>query len=248
MQDYHKKHPFGGICMWLFRRRQEKNENEDVQNQENIVNFDVSILRQNNITRLSLDERWTKLFLSIKMSPEIEKAEKEMNELIKREAMLKNEQENLEPAKRKLMGEIMSLTQEAFDKDNDEAKKRLAECKKEIEKINKRMNDVLEDIEKVEQELKEANLKLLNDSMGYIFATLKKNRDRAEEIARELIELEQRQAQLKNELEAISMDWTNYAKEVTELIGTDQVKLLEEKFGLEGFKYETSDTSADEDD
>ena len=43
------------------------------------------------------------------MPPEIQKAEEEMNELIK-EAMLKNEQDNLEPQKRKCMNKIMSLT------------------------------------------------------------------------------------------------------------------------------------------
>ena len=44
-------------------------ENSDVQ-------FDPSVLRQNNITRLSIDKRWTKLFVTIKMSPELEQAEK----------------------------------------------------------------------------------------------------------------------------------------------------------------------------
>lgn len=233
--------------MLIFKRKPNRNKPEEGQDQVNTVNFDFSILRKNNITRLSIDERWTKLFLSIKMSPEIEQAEKEMNELIKREAMLKNEQESLEPEKKKLMGEIMSLTEEAFDKNNEDAKKRLVDCKKKIEKINKRMNEVVEDIEKVENELKDSNLKLLNDSMAYIFSTLKKNKDRAQDIVTELNMLEQRQIQLKQELETISMDWTNYAKDITELIGTDMVKCLEEEYGLEGLKYEASDTSANED-
>ncbi len=58
--------------------------------------LDKSVLRQNNITRLTIDERWTKLFSGLPMSPAIERMQNEMNELIKQEAMLRHEQESLE--------------------------------------------------------------------------------------------------------------------------------------------------------
>lgn len=210
------------------------------------VNFEPSVLRQNNITRLSIDERWTKLFVTIKISPDLDKAEKEMGELIKNEAMLKNEQENLEPQKRKIMNEIMNLTQEAFENDNGAAKKKLAECKKEIEKINTRINDVLGNIEEFDEKLKAANLELLEDSITYIFSTLKINMGRASDIRNELQTLEQREKALREELETISVDWTKYALDLTELIGSDEVKRLESGFGLEEYKNETVDTSTDE--
>lgn len=220
-----------------------KDKNQDKQAS---VTFDTSILRKNDITRLSIDERWTKLFVAIKMPPEIEEAEKEMNELIKKEAMLKSEQDNLEPQKRKCMNEIMNLTKEAFENENDEAKQRLKECKKEIEKINDRMNNVIEDIENLSDRLKQANLELLNTSINYIFSTLKANNERALEIKRELAQIEERKKLLNEELETISVDWTNYATDLTELIGTDPVREFEEVYKLEGLKDEAVDTSADE--
>lgn len=210
--------------------------------------FDPSILRKNNITRLSIDERWTKLFVNIKMNSEIEMAEKNMNELIKKEAMLLKEQESLEPRKRKLMKEIMSLTEEAFEKDNKEAKERLKQCRKEIEKINKRMDEILEEIEDLDDELKQANLELLQNSVTYIFKTLKANRDRAQDIINELNELKQRELFLTRELKSISFDWIKYAVDLTELIGVDEVKRLEDKFGSEELKDETDNTPANEDD
>ncbi|MCX7772059.1 MAG: hypothetical protein N2376_02985, partial [Clostridia bacterium] len=166
---------------------------------------------------------------------------------IKQEAMLRNEQDNLEPKKRRCMNEIISLTKEAFENNNDEAKSRLTEYKKEIEKINARMNDILEDIEKFDDTLKEANLKLLEDSTNYIFATLKANKDRAKEIQDELLALEQKEKALREELDTIKIDWTQYAVDLTELLGSDQVKSLEEKYGLEGLRNEAFDTSTDED-
>lgn len=234
--------------MQLFKRKQKKNSqaNEPVESFNPNLTFDSSVLRKNSITRLSIDERWTKLFVTIKMPPEIQKAEEEMNELIKKEAMLKNEQDNLEPQKRKCMNKIMSLIKEAFENDNETAKQKLKECKKEIERINDRIDNVLEDIEKLEDEMREANLELLNKSINYIFSTLKTNNERALEIKKELAEIEERKKLLGEELESISLDWTNYAVDLTELIGTDPVKEFEEVYKLEGLKDEAVDTSADE--
>lgn len=237
--------------MWFFKRKPAVNteavEMKADKGKEacSDVNFEPSVLRQNNITRLSIDERWTKLFVTVKMNNDIELAEKEMNELIKKEAMLKNEQENLEPKKRKCMNDIMNLTKEAFENDNGDAKDKLKECKKEIEKINSRINNVFEDIEKIEEELKTANLKLLEGSLAYIFSTLRSNMDRANDIKAELAAIEEKKISLNEELETISVDWTKYATDLTELIGTDQVKRLESDFGLEGLKDETSDTTTD---
>lgn len=234
--------------MLLFRRKYKAGSHMKepaVGSNVNVI-FDSSILRKNDISRLSIDERWTKLFVNIKITPELEEAEKEMNELIKEEAMLKNEQDNLEPQKRKCMNQIMSLTKEAFDDDNDTAKQKLKECKKEIEKINNRINNILEDVEKIEERLRESNLHLLNNSINYIFSTLKTNNERALEIKKELSQIEERKKLLGEELEAITLDWTQYAIDLTELIGTDPVKEFEEAYKLEGLKDEAVDTSADE--
>ena len=219
--------------MWLFRRKPDTRVKGRIQKEDGHsgVKFEPTVLRKNNITRLSIDERWTKLFVTIKISPELDRAEKEMGELIKREAMLKNEQENLEPQKRRLMNEIMNLTKEAFDDNSDEAKSRLSDCKSKIEKINVRINNILEDIEKLNDGFKTANLKLLEDSMTYIFSTLKAGKDRASSIQNELQALEQREKELKEEFKTISVDWTKYALDITELIGPDEVKKLETEFG-----------------
>jgi chromosome segregation ATPase len=212
------------------------------------INLDMAILRQNNITRLTIDERWTKLFVGVPLCPELAKAQDEMNELIKKEAMLKNEQDSLEPAKKKCMNLIIGLTKEAFENNSDKAKSRLKECRKEIERINDRMNRILEDIEKTNDQLKEANVKLLNDTVRYIFTTLKNNKDRANAINEELAALAAREAELKTELESISLDWTSYAVNLTELLGADLVKRLEEEYGLGDLKNETDNSGTDEKD
>jgi len=75
---------------------------------------------------------------------------------------------------------------------------------------------------------------------------LKTNNERALEIKEELAEMEEKKKLLGEELETISLDWTQYAVDLTELIGTDPVKEFEEAYKLEGLKDEAVDTSADE--
>lgn len=209
--------------------------------------IDKSILRQNNISRLTIDERWTKLFSNLPMSPIIEKLQNEMNELIKKEAMLKQEQENLDPNKKMLMKKIISLIKDAFEENDDSAKSELKKCRKNIEKINERMDKIFEDIEKTHDELREANVRLLNETVEYIFSTLKGNKERAETITRELKLIRQRENALKEELDSINLDWTSFAVHFTELLGIDLVKRLESQYGLEGLKNETDNSGADAD-
>lgn len=205
--------------------------------------LDKSVLRQNNITRLTIDERWTKLFSGLPMSPAIERMQNEMNELIKQEAMLRHEQESLEPNKRRIMKKIISLTRDAFEENDDEAKSELKKCRKEIERINDRMDIILEDIERTNDELREANIRLLNETVHHVFPTLRNNKERAEAITKELERIRQRENELKEELESINLDWTSFAVNFTELIGSDHVKRLEGQFELEGLKKDEADNS-----
>lgn len=231
--------------MALFRKRSKSGK--AVENPEGEAHnyIDMAMLRQNNITRLTIDERWTKLFANLPMSPAIEKARNEMNELIKKEAMLLKEQENLEPNKKRIMNKIMSLTKEAFEDNNNAAKSELKECRKEIERINDRMEKILEDIERINAALREANVRLLNETVDYVFSTLRSNKERAEAITQELERIRQREKVLQGELDSINLDWTSFAVNFTELLGSDLVKRLESRFGLEGLKHETDNTGTD---
>lgn len=231
--------------MQLFKRKSpvRKNETESAA-MGSSVSLDMAVLKKNNITRLTIDERWTRLFASMPMSPELEKAQAEMNELIKKEAVLKNEQDNLEPSKKKCMNQIISLTQEAFEHNSDSAKVKLKECKKEIERINGRMDKIMEEVEQIDNQLKEANINLLINSIHYIFTTLKGNKKRSKDIQEELTAIEKRQKELTEELESINVDWTSYAVNITELIGSDNVRTLEKEFGLEELSNETGNSGA----
>lgn len=232
--------------MPLFKSKLKARKGSGVTDAGPSVELDITTLRQNNITRLTIDERWMKLFITIPMSSEIEKAQNEMNELIKKEAMLRSEQDDLEPTKRMCMNKIMGLTQEAFEHNSNEAKEKLKDCKKEIERINGRTNKIMEEVEKISDELKSANVRLLHDTLTYIFGTLKNNKNRSHAIMEELSDLEKRGNELKAELDSINLDWTSYAVNFTELIGSDLVNKLENEFGLGELKYETDNSGADE--
>jgi len=229
----------------FFWKKRNTENREDKPGKDDHVLIDAAVLRQNGISRLTIDERWTRLFVNLPMSPAIEKAQNEMNELIKKEAMLLQERDSLEPRKKRLMNKIISLTRDAFDNNDETAKSDLKECKKEIERINERMEKILEDIEQMNDELREANIRLLDETVRYIFSTLRHNKERAEAITKELEQIRQKERALQEELDAINLDWTSFAVNFTELLGSDLVKKLESQYGLEGLKHETHNAGTD---
>ncbi len=232
--------------MWPFKsRRHYRNKKEKNLEKDQETLFDISILRKNNISRLTLDERWTRLFAALPMSPELQVLQKSMNELIKEEAMLKKEQETLEPEKKRFMNRIMSLTKRAFEEDDDKAKEELKKDKQQIEKINERMEHIEDDVVRVEEDLKQSNFILLQETVRYIFSAIAGHRAKTIQLKTELDELVKREEAIRKEIESYRVDWSQYAANFTTLIGTDELKKLESLYGLEGIPNEADNTGTD---
>lgn len=192
--------------------------------------IDASVMKRNNLTLLTLDERWNRLFVRMDISPELERKQNEVNELIKRDSLMQQELEQLEPMKKKAMQKIIFLTKEAFERDNREAKDELIRQKSDIEKLNARVGALASEIELSAESLRKANLELLRDTMLFVYLTLRKQRDRSAEIKRELEEIELKRVALTAELSCLSDDWTETSVFFTELVGSDLVQELEEAF------------------
>lgn len=192
--------------------------------------LDESVMRRNNLSLLTLDEKWNKLFVKMPISPSLEKAQNDVNALIKRDSLLQQEMEQLEPKKKKAMQRIIFLTKEAFENDNLDAKDELNRQKTEIEQLNSRVGKLQEEIEQSSEQLRRANLSLLRDTMVFVFTTLRSHRDRSAQIRSELAEMEARTAALNAELEGLTDDWTDTSVYFTELVGPDLVKQLEAAF------------------
>ena len=194
------------------------------------LGLDISVLRKNNIRILSIDERWKGLFSAFAMKPGIEKMQNDMNEIVKKQAILLQEMDQMEPSKKKAMQQIMYLTKEAFENDNKQAKDALQKCREEIERLNLRWSVLVEELSAVEEKLKNANFELLVESIRDVFTTLKTNIDRSNAIDSEVLKLEEQLVALKAEKMTINLDWSGVLKYFDSLIGNEELKRFETSF------------------
>jgi chromosome segregation ATPase len=202
----------------LFARRKQK------------LDFNIATLKKNDIVILTLDERWNKLFKIIPISAEVKRQQDFLNKLLGKEAGLYQEQKSIEPEKIKCMNRIMTLTGEAFEKNNEEAKKSLAQSKEKIEALNKRAQDIETEIYQMKDKIREANFKLLEATVRYVYDVMTVSRERQKKLDRELEQAKKRLKDLQTERQNLSTDWTEVYSFFHTLLGSDELTKLDQLF------------------
>lgn len=202
----------------LFLRRKQK------------LDFNIATLKKNDIVILTLDERWNKLFKVIPITAGIERQQDLLNKLLGKEASLYQEQKSIEPEKIKYMNRIMTLTEEAFDKNNEEAKKSLAQSKERIEALNKRAQDIQNELYMMKDRIREANFKLLDATVRHVYSVMSDSRERQKKLDRELEQVKQRLKDLQMERQGMSTDWTEVYSFFHTLLGSDELTKLDQMF------------------
>ncbi len=137
-----------------------------------------SALADIKIPILILDQKWHRLFALGGKPEEVKELEAKENELIKREAEIKQELKDLKKVKENLMASVMSNmegTSDLVSKKLDDDKRLLEECKERIEANEDELLDIPKQIDEVNRELMIA-------SMDFCYDKLRTNSKEAEEI------------------------------------------------------------------
>jgi len=194
------------------------------------LDFNIATLKKNDIVILTLDERWNRLFKIIPINGEVKRQQDFLNRLLAKEAGLYHEQKNIEPEKIKYMNRIMMLTKEAFENNNEEAKKALVESKEKIEALNKRAEELENEIFRMKDEIREANFKLLDATVRYVYDVITASRERQKRLDRELEKAKKRLKDLQAERQNLSADWTEIYSFFHTLLGSDELTKLDQLF------------------
>lgn len=127
------------------------------------------------IPLLVLDQKWHRLFAIHGKTKEIAAAEKELDELLKRQGKLNNDIKDLKKIKSQTMSNIVANMDGAEEEklDND---------KKIIDEINDRVDAIEEELMDVQQKIREVNEHLMLLSMDYFSEKIEKNRQESAEI------------------------------------------------------------------
>ncbi|MCH5258289.1 MAG: hypothetical protein J1F18_00990 [Lachnospiraceae bacterium] len=132
---------------------------------------------------LTLDNKWYQLFTESEHTAEIKRMESEMNDLIKRQSKVSDENREIKKLKKKLMDEIVVLADELV---HDPSSKRLAkkqdECKRLLQECNEKLDANEEEMVELPRQINWINRKLMVATMEICYRKLAKSTEELSEI------------------------------------------------------------------
>lgn len=145
-------------------------------------------LKGKRIPILTLDNKWYKL-LTEEARAEVASLEEELNALLKRQGKLNNDVKNIKRLKKKLMGEIVSLVDEAEQEGKEDAPQKIEQNKKLVEDCNQRLEGYQDELLELPREIEQANFKLMLATMDCCYDTMQENGADIQEIAQWVTEV-----------------------------------------------------------
>lgn len=194
------------------------------------LEFDSKVLRKNNISILILDERWNSLFSVSEKTPEIQKCEEKLKELLKEQARLTAEAKEIAQRKKYCMDTILKLTTEAFDNNDEQARKEMHACEKEIVRINERLPKIEEELDRVPDMIKEANLELLLHTVNLVYYKIRADQYRVQELDRLIEETKAKLTEYIDEKGTLAQDYTDVYTYFHDLLGAEELEKLDREF------------------
>ncbi len=193
-----------------------------------IHELDIKVLFKNDISLLILDERWNGLFNNIVKTDKIIDYENKIKELLKEQSRLITESKEIAITKKESMDNIINLTTEAFDNNNEEAHSKMQECEKTIVSINKRVKEIEERLLDIPKELRQANLELLEQTVKLVYFSIKENQLKVVELDKEIAQTKEQLKKLIDERGLLAQDDTNTYSYFHDLLGGDELQKLDE--------------------
>ncbi len=190
--------------------------------------FDLKVLFKNDISLLTLDERWNGLFKNMEKTNDITECENRIKELLKEQSRLITETKDISIKKKECMDSIIRLTTEVFDKNNKEAHTKMQECEKSIVAINKKMEENEERLLDIPKEIREENLQLLEYTVKLVYFSIRENQLRVSELDKEIAESKEKLKKMIEERELLAEDYSDTYSYFHDLLGKDELQKLDE--------------------
>ncbi|ACL77222.1 hypothetical protein [Ruminiclostridium cellulolyticum] len=198
-------------------------------NKKNKVHgFDLKVLFKNDISLLTLDERWNGLFKNMEKTNDIIETENRIKELLKEQSRLISESKEVSIKKKECMDSIIKLTTEVFDKNNKEAHTEMQECEKTIVAINKRIKENEERLQDIPKEIREENLLLLEYTVKQVYFSIRENQLRVTELDKQIAEARESLKKMIDERELLAEDYSDTYSYFHDLLGKDELQKLDE--------------------
>ena len=132
---------------------------------------------------LTLDNKWHQLFTQSEYTSEIKQMENELNDLIKRQGKVIDENKEIKKLKKKLMDEIVVIADELVrDPSSKKLEKRQDECKRLLTECNEKLDANEEEMVELPRQINRLNKKLMLSTMDVCYRRLQKSTQELNEI------------------------------------------------------------------
>lgn len=192
---------------------------------------------------LTLDNKWHRLFTKSEFTPELMGLEKNLNELLKRQAKVNTESKELKKLKKKLMDEVVILADEMGEHPTKKQDKEMADHKRLIEECNEKMDAYEEELVELPRQINQINNQLMLITMDVCYRKLQQNTKELSEIEewiggirREL----KKKVVRKQEKEAVINRLYAYMHDI---FGAEVIELFDMQYDPEE-KYRKKETAA----
>ena len=137
-------------------------------------------LRNKEVPLLVVDQKWHRLFAIHGKTQQIQELEDNVNELLKKQAHLKDNHKNLKKIKNQLMKDIVdNMVMSTNESDYDEKDKILSENKRLITEINEKLEQCEDELIELPKKIARANEILMIQSMSYCYDKMHVNSNEA---------------------------------------------------------------------
>lgn len=155
----------------------------DNMSDKNTQKFEAA-LKDAKVPILVLDNKWHRLFKKIGITPEIQKLESELNELLKRQGKINTDIKALKKIKSDLADEIrMNMDDGSSERDEIASNKKLDDNRRLINEANEKIDDYSDELLELPREIDRVNKELMLHSMELCYQQLASNTDEIENIA-----------------------------------------------------------------
>lgn len=131
---------------------------------------------------LTLDNKWHRLFTQSEFTPELKGLEKNLNDLLKRQAKLTTESKELKKLKKKLMDDVVLLADAMGEHPSKKQDKEMSERKRLIEECNEKMDAYEEEMVELPRQINQLNNQLMLITMDICYRKLKESTEELSEI------------------------------------------------------------------
>ncbi len=190
------------------------------------------IVSKRGLPILTQSDIWKELSSKSK-TPEMAQMEKKLSDLVYQEQVMKRQFSAIMDEKKKAMGRILALSEEAHINKNPYAVEKMKESEKLIKDINEKVEVLADRLRDIPFAIQEANVALLKESLKDFYKDIREGNKRKVDVDLEINQLRKKLNELRGEKDDIETKSKKIYSYLHDLLGPEHMEILDMEMGIE---------------